>query len=90
MSDYKYLIVGGGMTAAGAVKGIREVDPNGSIGLISAEVDPPYKRPPLSKALWKGKPIERIWYGMEKQDVTFHLGRSAAVSLAQRSARPWQ
>ncbi len=77
MSNYKYLIVGGGMTAAAAVKGIREVDANGSIGLISAEVDPPYKRPPLSKALWKGKPIERIWYGTEKQGVTLHLGRQA-------------
>jgi NADPH-dependent 2,4-dienoyl-CoA reductase/sulfur reductase-like enzyme len=55
MSYYSYLIVGGGMTAAAAVKGIREIDTNGSIGLFSMESDPPYDRPPLSKSLWKGK-----------------------------------
>jgi hypothetical protein len=36
MRNYKYLIVGGGMTADAAVKGIREVDPKGSIGLVSS------------------------------------------------------
>ena len=35
MPNYKYLIVGGGMTADAAISGIREVDPNGSIGLIA-------------------------------------------------------
>jgi hypothetical protein len=29
MPDYKYLIVGGGMTAAAAVEGIRESDASG-------------------------------------------------------------
>jgi len=60
MESFKYLIVGGGMTADSAVKGIREVDPQGSIGLISQEEDPPYNRPPLSKALWKGKDLETM------------------------------
>ena len=35
MTDYHYLIIGGGMTAAAALGGIREVDPTGSIGMIS-------------------------------------------------------
>ncbi|MGH8601483.1 MAG: hypothetical protein ACREXR_01485, partial [Gammaproteobacteria bacterium] len=56
MPNYTYLIVGGGMTTDAAVHGIREVDPNGSIGLVSTETHPPYNRPPLSKGLWKGKP----------------------------------
>ena len=47
MPSYRYLIVGGGMTADAAVRGIREVDPKGSIGLIGTEIDPPYDRPPL-------------------------------------------
>ena len=46
------------MTAAAAVDGIRKVDSTGGIGMISAEPDAPYNRPPLSKALWKGKPLE--------------------------------
>ena len=49
MPYYKYLIIGGGMTADAAVAGIRQVDPDGSIGLIGAEHHPPYARPPLSK-----------------------------------------
>lgn len=62
MEHYKYLIVGGGMTADSAVRGIRELDSNGSIGLLSAETVGPYDRPPLSKGTWKGKPLESIWH----------------------------
>ncbi len=61
MVDYDYLIVGGGMTAAAAVKGIRDVDLSGSIGILSAEPQRPYKRPPLTKKLWMGKPEDIIW-----------------------------
>jgi 3-phenylpropionate/trans-cinnamate dioxygenase ferredoxin reductase component len=81
MNNYKYLIIGGGMTADAAVKGIREIDPDGSIGLISMESDPPYNRPPLSKGLWKGKSFDSIWRNTESQHVTLHLGRMI-ISLA--------
>jgi 3-phenylpropionate/trans-cinnamate dioxygenase ferredoxin reductase component len=74
VTHYKYLIIGGGMTADAAVDGIREIDSTGAIGLISAEEDPPYDRPPLSKALWKGKPLENIWRKTEDKGVTLHLG----------------
>ncbi len=76
MQNYKYLIIGGGMTAASAVTGIREVDPSGSIGIFSMEQDKPYDRPPLTKALWKGKPIESVWRDTEEKNVQFHLGRT--------------
>lgn len=77
MPDYKYLIVGGGMTADAAVNGIREADAGGPVGLISAEQSPPYNRPPLSKGLWKGDATDSIWRGTAKQNVTLHLGRRA-------------
>ncbi len=77
MPYYKYLIIGGGMAADAAVRGIREVDANGAIGLISAEPDPPYDRPPLSKGLWQGKPLEKIWRGTADRDIALHLGRDA-------------
>ena len=77
MPNYTYLIVGGGMTGDAALHGIREVDGTGSIGLIGAEAHRPYNRPPLSKALWKGKPLESIWRQTESQGVTLHLGRTA-------------
>src|SRR5690606_40526396 len=72
---YDYLIVGGGMTGDAAVQGIREADPAGSIGMISAEQEPPYNRPPLSKGLWKGKPLDGIWRNTGQQGVDLHLGR---------------
>ena len=76
MTDYKYLIVGGGMTADAAVKGIRSVDVKGSIGIIGNEENPPYNRPPLSKGLWKGDKLETIWRDMPKDDVEIHLSRT--------------
>lgn len=74
MPNYKYLIIGGGMTADAAIEGIREVDPNGSIGLICAESHPPYNRPPLSKGLWKGKPLETIFRKSSQENAQIHLG----------------
>lgn len=75
MLHYKYLVIGAGMTAASAVRAIRGLDPRGSIGLISTELVRPYNRPPLSKGLWKGKPIDGIWRKTESLDVEFHFGR---------------
>lgn len=76
MPDFKYLIIGGGMTADAAVQGIREIDTKGSIGLISAEADPPYDRPPLTKGLWKDKTYDSIWRSAAKQNAQVHLGRT--------------
>ena len=49
MRDYDYVIVGGGLAAANAVEGIRQVDEDGSIVVLGEETEPPYHRPPLSK-----------------------------------------
>ncbi|HXC36332.1 MAG TPA: FAD-dependent oxidoreductase [Candidatus Acidoferrales bacterium] len=85
MPHYKYLIIGGGMTGDAAVHGIREIDPNGPIGIISQEPDNPYDRPPLTKGLWKDKPLESIWRHTENERVEFHLGRNVtAIESAQK------
>jgi 3-phenylpropionate/trans-cinnamate dioxygenase ferredoxin reductase subunit len=87
MPKYKYLIVGGGMTADSAVQGIREVDTDGSIGLISMESDPPYDRPPLTKGLWKDKSLDSIWRSAAKQNAQLHLGRTIkSLDLKQKQA----
>jgi 3-phenylpropionate/trans-cinnamate dioxygenase ferredoxin reductase subunit len=80
MANYKYLIIGAGMTADAAVRGIRELDQNGTIGLIGSDPNPPYNRPPLTKGLWKGKKLESIWRQTQQFSVDLHLGRTA-VSL---------
>jgi len=49
MQGFEYVIVGGGLAASAAVDGIREVDEDGSIAVLTDESEPPYHRPPLSK-----------------------------------------
>jgi len=51
---YKYAIVGGGIAAANAVDGIRELDQEGSVVLLTREDLPPYDRTHVSKALLAG------------------------------------
>ncbi len=80
MVSYKYLIIGSGMTADAAVRGIRAIDQQGSIGMIGEESDPPYGRPLLSKGLWKGKPLDSIWRRTPEEALTLHLGHKV-VSL---------
>jgi NADPH-dependent 2,4-dienoyl-CoA reductase/sulfur reductase-like enzyme len=76
MASYKYLIVGAGMTADAAVRGIRELDVDGAIGLIGSDHNPPYNRPPLTKGLWKGKSLDSIWRGTQQFSADLHLGRT--------------
>jgi 3-phenylpropionate/trans-cinnamate dioxygenase ferredoxin reductase component len=85
--DTKYLIVGGGMTADAAVKGIREHDADGSIVLVGAEPHPPYKRPPLTKGLWSGGDEAKIWKDTADAGAEVILGRRiVALDLAARRA----
>ncbi|HXN06179.1 MAG TPA: FAD-dependent oxidoreductase, partial [Nitrospiria bacterium] len=82
-----YLIVGGGMTADSAISGIRQVDAKGSINLVSLEPFPPYNRPPLSKGLWKGDPIETIWRKTLHQGTQSYLGNEILkLDLQNKSA----
>jgi 3-phenylpropionate/trans-cinnamate dioxygenase ferredoxin reductase component len=77
MKEYRYLIIGGGMTAAAALKGIREVDTQGSIGLLTADIHGPYARPPLSKALWKGQTTVQKIMSKIPDGVDLHVGCTA-------------
>src|SRR5512147_2699134 len=75
MKQYKYLIIGGGLAGDAAIRGIRELDEQGSIGMFSMELNPPYTRPNLSKGLWKGRPLEKIWRNTEDLGAELLLGR---------------
>lgn len=55
MTEFDYVIVGGGLAGASVIQGIRERDTQGSILLVGEETHLPYNRPPLSKKLWFGK-----------------------------------
>ena len=76
MKHYRYLIVGGGLTGDAAARGILELDVAASIGMISKESDPPYARPSLSKGLWKGRPVGKIWRNTRDLGVELYLERT--------------
>ena len=89
----RYLIVGGGLAAASAVEGIRELDKDGEIMVASAERELPYHRPPLSKGYLAGREQletvrvhDAVWYrdnrvryrlGVEAKSV--HMGKQGVT-----------
>jgi len=88
-----YLVVGGGLTAASAIEGIRSHDASGSIVILSRENHAPYHRPPLSKGLWFGKETleglsvhEDGWY--LEQRAQLHRRREV-VELDPEQRRAW-
>src|SRR5277367_6214410 len=55
MTQHSTVIVGSGHAGVQAAASLREEGWDGSIALLSDEADPPYQRPPLSKAFLKGQ-----------------------------------
>ena len=87
MESCKYLVIGGGLAADAAVRGIRELDVKGRIKIVSDESDPPYDRPALSKALWKGTKLEEIWRHTDLAGAELQLGtRIVALDPIQKIA----
>ncbi len=87
MGAFRYLIVGGGMTADAACRGIRDRDSDGSVGLVGEEPFAPYARPPLSKALWKGQEESSVWRGTKELGVELLVGRRVtSLDLDGRTA----
>ncbi len=61
MQHYDVLIVGGGHSGAQAAIALRQAKFEGSIAIVSDELEYPYERPPLSKDYFAGdKAFERI------------------------------
>jgi 3-phenylpropionate/trans-cinnamate dioxygenase ferredoxin reductase component len=86
VTRFDYLIVGGGMTADAAARGIRKEDAKGTIGVVGAEPHGSYNRPPLTKGLWKGEPLDGIWRKTEEAGAEVILGRRV-VSLQPEAKR---
>jgi NADPH-dependent 2,4-dienoyl-CoA reductase/sulfur reductase-like enzyme len=85
---YHYLIIGGGLAADAAVMGIRAVDGEGTIALLTEEPHPPYRRPMLSKSLWRGTPLDQIWLPTTDAGVEIHTHlRVDAIDLQAKSVR---
>ena len=61
----KYVIIGNGVAAAGCIEGIRSVDENGEITVISEEKHPVYCRPLISYYLEGKTDLSRMLYRTE-------------------------
>jgi len=68
MAPQQYVIVGGGLAGASAIEGIRELDKEGPITLLTSERELPYHRPPLSKTFLGGQGtlddlrVQKAWW----------------------------
>lgn len=61
--SYDYVIVGAGMAGDAAARGIREVDPDGTVLVVGREPTGPVTRPALTKKLWTDPDFafEEVW-----------------------------
>ena len=87
MPDFKYVVVGGGMTGHAAAQGIRSIDADAPILLLGDEAVAPYVRPPLTKGLWTGQEEGSIWLpsveGLQLRTGT----RAVAIDRAEKRVR---
>lgn len=57
MAEYPYVIVGGGMAADAAIRGIRRRDASGPIAVLPVNRFPRIKSPPYPKSFgWTSRP----------------------------------
>jgi 3-phenylpropionate/trans-cinnamate dioxygenase ferredoxin reductase component len=83
-NTYQYLILGGGLAGAHAIEGIRQVDVEGTIGLLSAEDRLPYLRPDLTKhLLWGKKTFDQIAIF----DEAYYRKQKASIYLKTKATR---
>jgi len=81
LMHYDILIVGGGHGGAQAAIALRQAKFEGSIGIVNAEDEYPYERPPLSKDYFSGdKAFERIMI----RPAAFWAERSVDMLLGRR------
>ena len=67
----QYVIIGNGVAAAGCIEGIRTIDPDGQIVVISGENHPVYCRPLISYYLEGKTSLDKMNY----RDQDFYLRR---------------
>jgi 3-phenylpropionate/trans-cinnamate dioxygenase ferredoxin reductase subunit len=76
----EHLLIGGGIAAASAAKTLAEEAPGASILLVGRELDPPYRRPPITKGYLQGtQPKDEALIGIP--DGVEVLTRTSVMSL---------
>jgi NADPH-dependent 2,4-dienoyl-CoA reductase/sulfur reductase-like enzyme len=88
MKEFELVIVGGGLTAARAVKSYREAAGAGAVALLTAETVLPYHRPALSKRYLRGEvgaPFaeEEAFYAAHDVEVLLDTAATAVDTAAR-------
>ena len=92
----RIVIVGGGLAAARVARAFRDAGGEGSVSILSADTDPPYNRPPLSKGFLRGEmeadavfvePAE-TYAELEHRPATRLRGDGRATRARRRSRSP--
>src|SRR5688500_3120594 len=91
-SRYDYVLLGGGTSCGYAARGIRELDKEGSVCIISADSEPPYDRPPFSKGFLRNDAMEvsdahsneESFYTENKIDVLLNA-EATSIDLASKT-----
>lgn len=81
MPDYDFLLIGGGVASAACAEALRENGAEGTIALLTRELEPPYHRPPATKDLLRGQSArgdayvhDESWYA--EHDIELRLRTS--------------
>jgi 3-phenylpropionate/trans-cinnamate dioxygenase ferredoxin reductase subunit len=79
--DKKIVIIGAGQAAGTAAVSLRQMGHEGPITIVGDEFVPPYQRPPLSKAYFKGElPKERLYV----KPAAYYDQHNISLMLGQR------
>jgi len=87
----RIVVIGAGQAGSALAAKLRSLGHDGPLTLVGAETDPPYQRPPLSKAYLLGEmPRERLWlrppsfYAEQGIDVRTSVTATAIDRVARR------
>jgi len=87
MRSYNYVIIGGGLAGQRAGDGIRKVDPEGTVALVTEEQHLPYERPPLSKGYLTGtKGLDRVY--LKEEDYYYQNNIELVTGVRATSVGP--
>ena len=81
------VIVGGGLAAARVARAFKDAGGEGPVTILSADTDPPYNRPPLSKGFLRGE-IEADAVFVEPEEAYAELGIDLRLGCEVTAVEP--
>ena len=81
------MIVGGGVAAANVARAFRDAGGEAPVSILSADTDPPYDRPPLSKGFLRGE-LEADAVFVEPESRYAELGIDLRLGCEVTAVRP--